>query len=147
VWLWDGNKRRDGKWRGPGSVEPGAWRGRCVRGCVVGSWLLGGEDGHGVVEGEVFDGDEEVDSVSLFVSGGPDPVGVFDDEIVKILDEEVVAVEFEQVVPPFEKKGSEMGSSGIADLVFGPEVSLIFVLVVELFIIQGRHGGSSSGVE
>jgi len=112
----------------------------------VGSGVLAGKDGHGVVEGEVFDGCEEVDGISLLVSGGPDPVGVLDDEIVVVLDEEIVTVEFEEVVPPLEKEWSEMGASGVADLDLGPEGVLVFVLVVELLIIQGCHGGSSSGV-
>ena len=77
-----------------------------------------GEELHGLVEGDFFDEDEEIDCVSEEVFGLPDPVMVFNDKVVELFHEEVVSGQRYEGISLFLEDRREGYFSGAFNVIF-----------------------------
>jgi len=75
---------------------------------------------HGLSEGEILDEDEEVDGVSMEMARFPDPVRVFDEEIVVRVDTVIIAGQLMESDAFLAKQRSQRDFTCSTDIRFGP---------------------------
>lgn len=76
--------------------------------------------GHGVVEGEAEDLDEEVDRVTGFVLGGPAPIVLFDDEAWIGRKDKIAGLAWKKLKSEVDQQGRERLEPSGADLFTRP---------------------------